>query len=839
MGNINDKKILILFLFILILPFTFSYITSDDGDNFEVNPEFEKNYMGIVIIPQVNTSYIKIRNVSFNGDGGVTIPRYALLYDYSITTPNLTNYLSICVPIGEVGSNKQCDLNYTISNNTPYFLVFDIIGWTNILDFDITPITFNNIIWNNTVFSYYNDTWYSDTILRGFDWFDYELTNIPQITTYNFFEDFEYLNFTTSPDLENEFRCGFPYFTNYYYAGQNNPYSCGLSGSTDRVYLERSSNTGDGSSYSLKGIIESGYPYTSALKLWSINNMSNFPYNINNNWTISLDVLFTASNENKNNAGESGIILNYTDGNQTKIFLQSSDLGENNPCSLEYIKQIEPINNGWNTFSLTSEEISSNCGNIINKTISTIYIDLYNEGDWLNPLLYIDNINISYSGYSTPLGNLSNIPLKDIYFFSTDYNYVFNNSVYFVEVPFFIDLLENDNIYYYIDYDLDYYDNKYLLIDDFEGEYSSLLNNWDSYCNYDSSVIDSFIGSVLELGSSNCTGTLTKKLSNDTSFNNDNLELNYLINIPDNIIYNTLYDSDNVDLSSIYISSNGSVNSEDFYYDIYIFNNTLIDYKIEKSIQGFKSFGIWIKYIFDFENKNYDLYYSDDYHESYNLIGTYPFMNNNTNIDYISFLPSVNNEDSYKSFIDSIYLDNISISNLINFTEWTNISNFTWINYNFSAIQKEYLVRLYYYTDYLNPSYSYKDLTINIISQNLSNIVYTNDNLEDNYINYKNYTGVMLLVSQFIWFIQFPYRIALYFDLVDTMYISVGIILIFFGIKLFSMLSLGNEHPIKSTFYILFGMSVLFWIMRIIYLPMFLIISFIFALLVVQDVRTK
>lgn len=167
-------------------------------------------------------------------------------------------------------------------------------------------------------------------------------------------------------------------------------------------------------------------------------------------------------------------------------------------------------------------------------------------------------------------------------------------------------------------------------------------------------------------------------------------------------------------------------------------------------------------------------------------------------------------------------------------------------NLNFSntppstiRLEGEYTDTYYlFYTDsYHLPlkEYEYETLTLNVIGSEYC--VVTDDptdvgeDLLGDFVNKNNYSGAMLYFSQFVWLIQFPYRLTKFFGM-DFIFQLVGIvILVLFG---FNMLKIGHEFSIIVL--MVFALSIVFYFMKFISTIPFIILLFMSAYIIATKI---
>ena len=147
-----------------------------------------------------------------------------------------------------------------------------------------------------------------------------------------------------------------------------------------------------------------------------------------------------------------------------------------------------------------------------------------------------------------------------------------------------------------------------------------------------------------------------------------------------------------------------------------------------------------------------------------------------------------------------------------------------------------------YITDsfHLNTDYNLELISIPVYPQqyciDTGNIISQEDNV-DLLADFEegDSTGIGLLFKKFLYLIQFPYRIALYFGFLEILYGVSVFLIVFGGYEFYIKIAQNTTHPIKNTMYSVFFISILFMFMKIMYIPLFVFLTFITMMLLGKD----
>lgn len=155
---------------------------------------------------------------------------------------------------------------------------------------------------------------------------------------------------------------------------------------------------------------------------------------------------------------------------------------------------------------------------------------------------------------------------------------------------------------------------------------------------------------------------------------------------------------------------------------------------------------------------------------------------------------------------------------------------------NISGVGKNFITLFVTDDKHLPNDFSIDTETIQILSNDMcidtNNIFDQDDNLLE-FQNKNNHTGILLLISKLIWFLQFPYRLFKSFGLVDTLQWAVTIFTI---IGFFLRMINNNENfDLFHNLIFLSFMSGFFIIMKIFIIPVFVGIIFITSFYIARN----
>jgi len=110
------------------------------------------------------------------------------------------------------------------------------------------------------------------------------------------------------------------------------------------------------------------------------------------------------------------------------------------------------------------------------------------------------------------------------------------------------------------------------------------------------------------------------------------------------------------------------------------------------------------------------------------------------------------------------------------------------------------------------------------------------DDLLGDFVNRNNLKGIPLLFAKFLWFIQFPYRIAVYFDILTAFHL-VGILAVV-GTTLSGMFAAENNKALSGAI-IGFGVSIITGITKLIPTWFFLLTLFLGSLVIILESKNE
>jgi hypothetical protein len=124
----------------------------------------------------------------------------------------------------------------------------------------------------------------------------------------------------------------------------------------------------------------------------------------------------------------------------------------------------------------------------------------------------------------------------------------------------------------------------------------------------------------------------------------------------------------------------------------------------------------------------------------------------------------------------------------------------------------------------LGTGFSSSNFYVEITDDFCVDIVPNTDTFTDSYSNPNEYEGVVLIIDQFIWLMRYPARFLRQFNLyTDALAASLlAMLLLLFVVFM-------KVRNLKETVFVLFGISAFLFVFDVIYLDLFVIVSFIFS----------
>lgn len=399
----------------------------------------------------------------------------------------------------------------------------------------------------------------------------------------------------------------------------------------------------------------------------------------------------------------------------------------------------------------------------------------------------------------TTLGNQTFVCIDE---FTTSNDYTFN-------ISYFDD--EGDNPYYFVD--CDYQQSNVYIVDRFDELNYNLFNNgwFNGTCNYKTGYESSYNPSVLYFNSSTCTGNIRKRFKDIPINTTSELIFESGVYDSDEMIYSIL-DSDFNYAFSFKIYNNNT----DYKYYYYVYNGS--DYLQVAKLNVLYDNRYKIK--FDFDNQLITFKTSRDSGKTFDSLGQYSFLNNNSNIQIIDFNP-VSSFNDYPQWIDSIFFSYIN----------PNIVYSIYQNQTLSCtyeVQGNTFVRTYFTdSEHLTDISNYEDIQVFTTSRDLCPQTVANyrDCLDCDYVNYKSLTGWFLTFDQMLWAIRVPYRFAKLYNQLNYYYLATFILLLITLIT-----TLYFTHNLDKAIITGFIESMIFAILGFMYSDIWYLIVFLFCI---------